>query len=477
MTLRFPSVLPFVLLAAACSVETAPPSPEAAVVRSRAAIVAGYADTAHPAVVSLTLGEGSFDGSCTGTIVKIDPARRIGWVATAAHCIETGVWRVIETEDTASGTGVVYGVLDYEADPRYRGQDDDYAMVRILGVDATTPTIPLVTSPDGLAVGSKVTSVGFGRTLEATTNTKRMAIDMTIAELTSDLVGYVQRTGGICNGDSGGPVLSGSGPAERVVAIHSYGVEGCQDRAYSARVTDGLAFFGAQLAKPLPALSCDLCRRIETSGKGACAAITTACLADDDCRGYQDCIAARKKDAATCASEFTLAAGPSLAAKSCACGGPCAEACANDASCAGVGKCGAEVRAEAECSACIESACCAEHSDCTGDGRCHLCLEKDDTFPSCTKNEPRKRLAACAKDKCAAPCAGSTLPTIGVEEAPAPEEAAPPEEEAGCRVARARGPASPAALVALSALAVALVRRRRRRGSARGVERGVHEGE
>ncbi len=457
MQLRF---LPFLALAAvACSTGPSEHAPQ--LDRTQSAIINGARDTTHPAVVALVLGEGAPDGTCSGTIVKTDPARHIGWVATAAHCVEHGVFRVVQAEDFAASDGIYYSVLDYEADPRWATTGrSDFAVVRIGGVDASTPVIPLATAPDGLTIGTKVTSIGYGVTGESSGNTKRNAIEKPIAELTSELVGYDQATGGVCFGDSGGPVIAGSGASARVVAIHSFVEGGCDVRGFSARVTSNLPFLDAQLAKA-PTPSCEQCRKIASSGAGACAAIRTACLEDDDCRKYEDCVAEGKKDEAACAAEYPLAQGPSVAAASCACGGPCAELCAGAPACADVGRCGARIDEAAECASCVESACCEEQKDCTADGRCHLCLERDDTFPSCEKNAPRAKLAACATDKCAAACAGAQIATLG-KTAPAPASEAPPaaveSDDGGCSTAPGTRGTSWLGFVALGALA--FVRRR-----------------
>ena len=131
-------------------------------------IINGQVDTTHQAVVAIALQQGSQGGLCSGTIVKVDPATHIGWVLTAAHCVDIPPVLVLQSNDFSMTTGTLrYDIVDYEADSRYSGQTGspyDFAMVRIAGVDANTPTIPLVGSPDNLTVGTNVVSVGYGRT-------------------------------------------------------------------------------------------------------------------------------------------------------------------------------------------------------------------------------------------------------------------------------------------------------------------------
>lgn len=468
MATRLTRLLPLAVLGWACS--TAPSSPPEAetVERSEAAIVNGVRDTAHPAVVALLLGkDSSAGGACTGTIVKRDAARRIGWVATAAHCVDAGVALVLQTEDYGAGDFIQYSVIDYEADPRYSRADlgHDFAIVRIGGVDASTPVIPLTGDPDDLVEGMQVTSVGFGSTGSGV-NTTRRSVKKPLDRVTPELLGYDQRGSGVCFGDSGGPVIAGSGASARVVGIHSFVAGGCDVEGYSARVTSGLDFYAQELEK-VPEPSCAVCETVATGGTGTCAELTTSCLNDDECRGYYECIGDGKKDPAECFSEFPISEGPFTAAKSCVCTQACADECAAEPSCAAVGKCGYKLDEDDACTSCVESACCEEMRDCTVDGRCALCLKRKDSFGSCKRNTARLALAACASDRCASECAGSTLQTIG-ETAP-PEDAdagpaAPAEPASGCSLAPS-APDAPVAWrsLAISGLALAAFARRRRR--------------
>lgn len=468
MASRLLRLVPLAVIGWACSTGPSGPPPAEVLGRSESAIINGALDKAHPAVVALLLGkDSSAGGACTGTIVKRDAARGIGWVATAAHCIDSGVALVLQTEDYGTGEFIQYSVIDYEADPRYSSADlgYDFAIVRIGGVDASTPVIPLTDDPDDLAEGMEVTSVGFGTTGSGM-NTSRRFVKKPLARVTPELLGYDQRASGVCFGDSGGPVIAGSGASARVVGIHSFVSGGCNREGYSARVTSALEFYGRQLAK-VPEPSCAVCETIATGGTGTCAQLTTSCLNDDECRGYYECIGDGKKTAAECFSEFPISEGPFTAAKSCVCMQACADECAGEPSCDAVGKCGYKLDEEDACAACVESACCDEMRDCTVDGRCTLCLKRKDSFPSCKRNEPRVALAACASDKCASECAGSTLPTIG--EPPPSEDAdagppAPAELASGCSAARS--PSAPGAWrgLAIAGLALAaFVTRRRRR--------------
>ena len=119
-------------------------------------IVGGSPDTTHSAVVALLMeGAQGTAGACTGTIVKKDGS--VGYVLTAAHCVNTlKPYAVVEANDYAAPSAFVYKVLDYKFHPDYSATTDpeDVAVVRILGVTADTPTIPVTAASDGLAPGT-----------------------------------------------------------------------------------------------------------------------------------------------------------------------------------------------------------------------------------------------------------------------------------------------------------------------------------
>ena len=145
-----------------------PPAEDGRIGTAASAIINGQPDTTHQAVVAIVLQSGSQGGLCSGTIVKTDPVKHIGWVLAAAHCVELPPVYVLQADDFSQVSQVLkYDVIDYNADSRYGGMIGspyDFAVIRIAGVDATTPTIPLASANDGLTVGTNVVSVGYGRT-------------------------------------------------------------------------------------------------------------------------------------------------------------------------------------------------------------------------------------------------------------------------------------------------------------------------
>jgi MYXO-CTERM domain-containing protein len=460
-----------VTLAVACSTGAPEPSDDLGDLARRSdAIINGVVDTTHPAVVALILAQGSQGGLCSGTIVKVDAQKHIGWVATAAHCVELPPALVVQAQNFSSADAIRYAVLDYEKDERYTstGGSYDFAMVRIVGVDADTPVIPLTTSPDGLSNGTPVTSVGFGRTSLSPPfdNSERRVVNKTLDDISATLIGYDMSTKGICQGDSGGPVLVGSGSTTRVVGIHSFVQGDCDGRGYSGRVTAGLQFFAQQLAKPLPSESCGLCEKIANSGKNECTVLSASCLADPECKGYYQCLS--EKSQAACLAEYPLAEGPFNAAANCVCTRACADQCGSSVACLKAPKCGFEMKA-GDCATCIESSCCQEETDCAADGQCYVCLKTDDADAKCATNAARKKLATCAANKCKTECADSPIQT-GADDPPAEEDAPaaaggkPPTtttKTTGCSTSAVGSGPSPLALIAGVALLAA--RRRRRR--------------
>jgi hypothetical protein len=396
------------ILLAACS-STDVLAPADPIARTSSAIINGNLDTTHQAVVAVILQQGTEGGLCSGTIVKVDPATHIGWVLAAAHCVNITPVYVLQGNDFSQTSTLSYDILDYKADARYNGQPGspyDFAVLRIVGVDATTPTIPLVSASDGLVVGTPVESVGFGRTsliatgTPPTDNTIRRNVQKTLSQV-GNLIAYDMATDGICQGDSGGPVLVTSGGVQKVAGVHSY-VEGdCNGTGVSVRVSFDLSFINGELAKAAPTEDCALCGKIANSGNGTCASLTKSCLADKDCNGYYQCLASMPRN--VCLLMFPKAQGPFNAAANCQCTEACTTQCKTDASCAGVPKCGYKYPA-GSCATCTESACCSESLACAADGTCYVCLDTKDKAAECATNAARQTLAACVASKCQTEC-------------------------------------------------------------------------
>ncbi len=478
----------FILGLASCS-KPAVSEPYEAITSSEASIINGALDTSHDAVVRITMQSGNRGGRCTGTIFKTNPAEQLGWVLTAAHCVD-GLPPVfiVQGADADDPNALRYRVLDYAYDARYTSTTSPYdvAVVRFAGADALTPTLPLATATDGLNYNSAILAVGYGRTtLNATglpgDTRMRRAVSLDIAGIYQTQIRYDQTLGGFCQGDSGGPNLLVKGGTETVVGVTSYVENDCNTYSVSGRVAANLPFINAQAAKTPPAADCVRCSKTSRSGRNTCAELVRACNRDADCTALTKCVnecadAGPCKDA--CVAKFPLGEGPYRAADDCDCSRTCVTECATDPGCANVPKCGYAFASDA-CASCTEASCCKEALDCAADGTCFRCLKTGNADPDCTSNPLRKKLADCSTSKCTA-CAPPVIPDAGTPGLPGssstpatdagPNAANTAEDDgaaSGCSVSAGRAPsarwpnARTAALGALGMM-LGLVARRRR---------------
>lgn len=398
-----------VLLAAACS---SSPPPDEKPKTETSAIINGNADTTHQAVVAISLQSTTEGGICSGTIIKTDPATHIGWVLTAAHCVDDLAPNYVLQGDDFSKSSLVYDVVDFAADPSHVKGDvsstKDFGVIRIIGVDATTPTIDLAGATDGLAVGSAVESVGFGKTTPATDmtddNTIRHSLDKNISALSAATITYNQSTSGICLGDSGGPVLAMVGGVQKVAGVHSYVTNECTGTGVSGRVSFDLTWINSQLAKAPPTETCTTCAQIANDGNGPCSQLSKKCLADTDCNAYYQCLSNKTMSPADCATAHPKGVGPFNAQSQCVCNQQCQTLCTNTSSCRGQPKCGFDLPA-GDCQTCNQASCCNETIACAADSTCYGCLVGNDADPECATNALRKTLSDCAASKCATQCA------------------------------------------------------------------------
>lgn len=415
------------------------------------AIVGGAPDTTHKAVVAIISSRGEEATRCSGTIIKTDPEQKIGWVATAAHCVsELPPILVLGADDFADPLARRFQIIDFAFDRRYAnaaGSPYDFAIIRIAGVDATTPTIPLVRGDDTLVEGATVTSVGYGRTTglapapgAGSDSTIRKSIAKKIASVDARLIKFDMSTDGFCFGDSGGPVLAQSGETKRVVGIHSYVARdsdtpgSCIGDGFSGRVTAAGTFFTEAMAKPLPEDACLLCKTQAASGDGQCAVARRACLGDPDCKSYYQCRVVDKEPESTCKTKFPAGEAPALAALGCVCETACVAECGETATCDPTlapppsgndgdeeegGTCSVNL-APGDCNTCVETACCAEVKACADDPTCQACTlaappaavgsTRTDNA-ACTDNALRAKLGTCAATHCANECAAIAPPS------------------------------------------------------------------
>jgi Trypsin len=484
------------LSAASCTTALDEPK-DKRVAAAQQPILNGALDMTHGAVLYV-LGDG---GACTGTMIKVDTTKKVGWVLTAAHCIGEGAEKptnVYQGNDVNVLPNQLrrYIVLDAVAHPSYNPNTlvHDLGMIRVYGVDAQTPVIPVTNANDGLILGQPVTSVGYGITAPAdvnpaSDNSARRTITKPIASLSAAAIGYnqspAQNPSGICSGDSGGPVLAKIGGTKSVVGVHSYVLNECRDAGFSVRVSSELPWLTARLADPIPNLNtCSSCQALANSGSGLCAARLDACLGARDCRSlytcYRDCktISCRSQ----CTKDFPLGLGPLLdaAGDKCQCADACSTQCKTDATCRSVAACGVAVLASA-CGTCQEEKCCAETSRASADGLGYQCLNATAGDANCDANAPYAAVGKCLLKNCATECkliapAEPTPPPVrptptadaGVDPAPQPVSASN-DGGGGCSVATGSNPRrndGDAACVGLGA-ALGLVGLRQKQRNAR----------
>lgn len=465
-----------IALAAACSTTEAPKDEKTS--KASSPIINGTLDSTHPAVVAVLSQQSTMGGECSGTIIKTDPTSHVGWVLTAAHCVDLPPVLVIQGDDYQASDAAHYEIIDYTRHPQYpanaaAGTPHDFAVIRIAGVDASTPVVAIASASDGVGAGVGVTAYGYGRTTlissgPADGNSKRYRVAMTISSsgLSATKFGYDMSLRGTCQGDSGGPDILGSGASERVVGVHSYLQGDCDGFGVSGRVGNDLAYIDEQLALPPPANNCAYCEQVANSGNQPCAALTRDCLADKDCSGYYDCLSgcgATPTCKTDCLAKFPKAEGPFNAAANCVCTTACKTEC-GALTCKNVPKCGYKFPA-GDCTTCTESTCCEDSLACAADGTCYLCLKNKDADPECATNAARKKLATCVASSCKDACAGTGLDTgadpQSLEDAE-PGATTTTTTTSGCAVTReSHAGTTPSASIAALVFGLCILRRRR----------------
>lgn len=413
--MRFSSCL-FVPLLSVLACDPSPSSSAEPLGSVQIPIINGELDSAHSAAVAV-VGRQSL---CTGTIIAVNPAVRVGYVLTAAHCVD----RKSPPLEVRQGTwldspSLVYRVLDYEPHPAYdeEGQGFDFAMIKIAGVSANTPVIPAMTpAEDDLRSGDPIVSVGFGRTeLEGAPggdDGQRRSFSTTIESLEAGWVKYSLRSGGMCKGDSGGPVVHNTSSGKRTVAVHSFVSPDCSGDGYSGRVSEVYNSFIKPYMDGVTEPNCELCLETVQSGDGACVPSIDDCINDADCKALMECLNACEPDSTgctdQCAETHRGALDTYMGIYECFCEVGCPEICAEEPMCQKP-PCGFTFQDDA-CSSCNEAKCCDSASQCADDADCAACAQSGGL--GCATNQLWQGFVGCLGQNCSEEC-GVTPPSNG----------------------------------------------------------------
>ena len=221
----------------------------------------------HPEVGALLAPQAYSDGTwaaCSGTLIS--PTVFL----TAAHC-DLEVSRVAVTFDSTYDpvTGTTYWET-WNADPSYTQAQNDPHDIAVVVLDQSvtgiTPArLPAAGSLDGLRVGTRFTSVGYGAQSVSIdhgpsfhyADVRYMATGGLLAVNPSWLrisMNPARGDGGTCYGDSGGPNFLGAGPTETdiVAAITITGDAMCRatNVDYRLDTPSARAFLGQYVTLP-----------------------------------------------------------------------------------------------------------------------------------------------------------------------------------------------------------------------------------
>ena len=257
------------------------------VAESESEIVNGQLDTTRQAVVAVL----SSQSACTGTIIDVQPPYAV--ILTAAHCVDDAPQVVIQGNDYNSGSAIQYNVVEYLAHPGYNGSVNDFAMVRVTGASASTPTMAVLTpAQDNVANGQVLTHSGYGTTNPngSGNNTQRRFTTGQVVDTSNLTITFNAMSSGVCFGDSGGPNITSSNAVAGVNSSVSTG--NCNGYSFSGRASAVWNSFILPFINgtPPPPVDCDGCFEASTTGNGSCTGAVNACFNNATCSALVQCI-------------------------------------------------------------------------------------------------------------------------------------------------------------------------------------------
>lgn len=287
--------------AASCTpFDEEPSSPE----RSDAAassIIFGTPDEENQATVLVK----SAASRCTGVLVAREGSK--GFVLTAAHCddpVEVFITAAMSECELPNGACLKATVTRSARHPSWvdGARSFDLQVVEIDGLVGDEQVVPIGNSLELVSLGTPLEFSGFG----LSNNEAGVLVDLKtrlhsfseVATLSPNgtepnlnlawAQSYDGPAGGMCSGDSGGPIYVGSGAEKRVIGVHSSGF--CDRYGLGVLLAHLEPFIQAFISEqPLPAATetCDTCtaRRLADN----CASLATECVDDEGCLVADTC--------------------------------------------------------------------------------------------------------------------------------------------------------------------------------------------